>query len=548
MLIPEGERGASVVVAVDGIGPVARTYMEKGGGAFSVYGFTGTSSAQHQALMDKLRTTPQFLAAVLNTDVFLDLNHAEAKAMMLGLLNVKVTIPALASTAPAGSEQCLVGGYCSAHKTDQPHQPKAPAEYTLDELDARYKVAFEDRKEAKRALAAVRIPEVPATAQPAIEAIKSQMEKLRTALGAAQTKAGTTVGRRQALQTELNRFMDPGRFDDDLTEEIEAAQTSLSALETAAVQAPAVITPRALLQATAKALASHEPSNGCIIDSRVPCISYRQQFVDALTEVQAELDALPKPESGPVVSPLTQARERLDRLQKRQAHREATLQAIERDKDRRAKAQAELESLPDTAAVEAEIEALRVRIRKGEELWNNATTYWQAVEANKRMTAVHASATETVAKLEALVEQLGPNGARAEALKSALGRFQDAVNPYVADFGLKIKFSVDPWDVIVNGRSAETYSESEKFRIGIALQMGIAMLSGLKFAIVDRVDQLDAANRAIVSKMLIQAPLDQIVILGTREPSQPLPKIEGAIAYRLGKDEKGKSVVVERVR
>ena len=58
VLIPTGGKIAEVAVTIEGIGKVTRTYAEKGGGSFSVEGFTGTSAIQASALMMKLNTTP----------------------------------------------------------------------------------------------------------------------------------------------------------------------------------------------------------------------------------------------------------------------------------------------------------------------------------------------------------------------------------------------------------------------------------------------------------------------------------------------------------
>ena len=193
----------------------------------------------------------------------------------------------------------------------------------------------------------------------------------------------------------------------------------------------------------------------------------------------------------------------------------------------------------------AELAAEQERIAKGERLLQDARAHWQAVEAYDKAKAARTAQEAEVSRLEALVEQLGPKGARVPALAKAIGEFEAAVNPYVEPFGWTLTFSVDPWTVFANKRPVETYSRSERYRIGIALQMGIARLSGLSFAVIDEVDMLDAENRGALTKMLVSAPLDQIFILGTREPSQALRPIEGVIAYRLVNDE-GTTEVAER--
>lgn len=206
VLIPNGTKTAEVAVTIDGIGRVARSYAEHGGGAFSVDVFTGTSQIQQQALYIKLATTLEFLSAVLDTSVFLDLNHVEAKAMVLSLLGVKI---------PVGEKS-----------------------YTLDELDLHYKQAFEDRKLAKKTLAQCLPPEKPSAVQmPTTQAIDAQLTKLRTQMGELRQTVGATSGRKAALEAELAR-LHPVAIEavgEDLTNQIDGLQAKMASLEAAAV-------------------------------------------------------------------------------------------------------------------------------------------------------------------------------------------------------------------------------------------------------------------------------------------------------------------------
>ena len=106
-------------------------------------------------------------------------------------------------------------------------------------------------------------------------------------------------------------------------------------------------------------------------------------------------------------------------------------------------------------------------------------------------------------------------------------------SPVTEAFGWTVRFEVDPWQVVVNDRAVETYSESEQYLIGLAIQLAIAQVSGLSFAVVDRLDVLDAAHRAIATKILMDCNLEQVFILSTREPEFKLPSAKaGLIAHR----------------
>ncbi len=140
-----------------------------------------------------------------------------------------------------------------------------------------------------------------------------------------------------------------------------------------------------------------------------------------------------------------------------------------------------------------------------------------------------------IAALEASCEALGPTGARVPALQAALDPFLARVNAFTGSFGWAVSLSIEPWDVVVNGRSITTYSKSQQYRIGIALQIAITHLSGVGFVIVDELDMLDLATRREVGTMLAASGIPQVIMLATREPDVPLPAQGPELrAYRLG--------------
>src|SRR6185503_825841 len=118
----------------------------------------------------------------------------------------------------------------------------------------------------------------------------------------------------------------------------------------------------------------------------------------------------------------------------------------------------ELDALPDTAEQDSAILTLMQRIAKGEHLLTQAQAHWREVDQRRQAEEPQQILKAEVDRLEALVDQLGPNGARVTALQDALGTFEAAVNPYVEPFGWTITFSVEPWQVFANGRPVETYS------------------------------------------------------------------------------------------
>ena len=245
-------------------------------------------------------------------------------------------------------------------------------------------------------------------------------------------------------------------------------------------------------------------------------------------------------------SPLTALRKQLD-VQKAQKIADEQARAFNTQQEaEETRLRQELSAIATDPHGEQIVSDLKQRISKGDQVLADATVFQSALkrhdDAQEQATVLQGE----VDRLEALVDLLGPKGARVGALAAKLGPFEQAVNASTSAFGWTVTFELDPWIVTANGRPVETYSQSEQFRLGIAIQLAIAQMSGLSFAVVDALDQLDAENRKIVGSMLFQCPLEQVVILATREPSVPLPTGEGTIAYRLGSDA-GQSQILERV-
>ena len=532
-LIPEGTQAAEASVTIQGLGVVARKYAE-GAGGFKVEGFTGTGQAQFQALYEHLGTTPAFMAAALDSSVFLDLTHVEAKALILSLLDVQI---------PIGSESV-----------------------TLDELDRRYQRAFEDRRIAKKILAGVVLPAKPEGSFPAIPTIEAQLTKLRSERNGLDREVGSTIGQRVVLTQEISRLEAVLKtpLEPDVTEDLAAAKRRLAEAEKpkpglfAANQVTEAtnrtssdpVARMAILRPTVQQLQNYTPTNFCVFDSGIPCKTPAKAFRDRLSELTAELKALDpkpaKPAQAPASDPLVALRREVMELENRLARRQATLEQAAQTEARLKAAKAELDALPNVAKQEQACAILVTRIDKGDVLLREARAHQAAVDAYQWSRADRTAKAAEVTRLEGLVEELGPNGVRVPALAAALGKFESATVRYLQPFGWTVQFRVDPWQVIVNGRPVETYSKSEQYRIGIALQLAIAQLSGLNFAIVDETDILDRENRTALTHLLLTAPVDQILILGTKEVQHPLPQLPGVLAYRLMR-EGAKSGIQETV-
>ncbi len=543
-LIPTGTTTLAVGLTLGGIGSIEREHRN-GTRSLLVEGFTGESSIQQQALFTKLNVSPAYLDACLDSGAFLGLQHAPAKALVLDLLQVRI---------PVGEELL-----------------------TLDQLDSRYRQAFEERKMAKSKAKSFTVPPKPADSEPMppVAAVEAKLKEVRAELHQLSLGAGETAGKRQLLTNQLGAAtnwsepspdaVDPA-YIADLEERLAIMEADVTAEPidpfrqagktemTAVVGAWHEDNSRQALQNRIHVLTEHKPKQGCVLDNGVSCDTAKIKFSNHVKVLKQQLDSLPspspattpaKPALPSTPSPLQATRKALDEAKARHAE----FVAVEaRNAAKRVEAeaiQAQLASLKDDAEVTAAIEGLKVRIGKGELLLKRASDYWREMERYSAAARQKEELEAKVNQLEMLCDLLGPNGARVDALNAAIDPFVDKINRFTQVFGWTIDFTLDPWRVLVNGRAVETWSESEQFRIGIALQLAIAELSGLSFAIVDRLDMLDVKNRNAVASMLMQAPLEQILIIATREPEQALPNVDGVLAYRLSKTTEGRTEVSE---
>ncbi len=530
-LAPFGSDLVEASVTLHGIGKVSRRKQGEST-SFTVEGLKGDASSQSMALFYKLQTVPEYLDAVLETEHFLRLDHVNAKALLLSLLDVKITV--------------------------------GETVYSLDELESAYAGAYEDRKLAKNRLKHLMVPAEPGEAFPPLEAIDGQLSRLRAELLDAAGTSGQIAGQRKAIEARIAAVRSLIKPVVSLAENVDQiiakAEWDVKRLEGEMFDAHDVDIPAQTVAAKAPekgsqerfiwlkqvipSLEAHQPKKGCVLDNGTPCETHKLKFTSRIKTLKAELDALNSPAEdvptpavvapNPLLELLRAAQKELADFQNAKSRHDAIVAHNATQEAQLASLQRELDSLPAGSEGDSgKVAELQARINKGEMMLRHARAYWQSKDAYDKASGEQKSLQADVERLEELVEALGPKGARVGALANALGAFEVAINSVTSLWGWKVSIGVDPWAVSVNGRRIETYSESEQFRMGIGIQLAVAQMSGLSFAIIDRIDMLDANNRRMVGEMLTEAPLEQIFMLSTREPNVPMPPSdESRIAYR----------------
>lgn len=537
-----------VDVELEGIGTVARTLAASQ--TLSVPGGIAHPAAPvivaQAALWHRLGVSEGMLTAVLQGDTLLQLPHAEAKALLMAVLDVRV---------PLEGE---------------------PEPLTLAQLEARYQEAFEQRKVAKARAAAIHVPDPPDEDAADIAGIERRLAELRARETALRVDVATADGSRQQQRRQLE--VERGqlrtrlaRFDDETTTQVIASQSILEDFESAIAAATAALAADAeaaparqaslvaadgrltLLSSTLAGLHAHAPDRGCVLDASVPCKTPAKAFKTHLQQIQLEIDRL-RDETRDVRTAVAarvdhetalriaedgarRVRAELTRREEHQARRqelETRIEAIA----------TELAAIPqeDIPAPPPELADVVARIAKGEQVLADARRASDALAVYRDRQASKTAALAEVGRLEARVEQLGPKGIRVTALAGALERFTTPLNAALATWGYTVRFDLDPWRLVVNGRSADLLSTSERLRVGLALQLAIATVTGLNVVAIDQVDLLDGANRAVLTELVASWP-GQVVIAATKDT--PPPAMDGIAIYWLEASDAGTRV--ERV-
>lgn len=158
----------------------------------------------------------------------------------------------------------------------------------------------------------------------------------------------------------------------------------------------------------------------------------------------------------------------------------------------------------------------------------------------RERTAEHTKAEQAAALMDSVVKALSPGGLPAKAMAETVGVIVEAVNRVLAeftDFELLLEGGED-FALAVMHRGYPTLigdlSESEKLRVGIALQVAFAHLTGCDFVAVDAADRLDTHNRGPMLRMLLRSGVQAIVTATPLNGGRP--SLEGLVVYDLRED------------
>ncbi len=543
VLVRQGATGFKVSAVLEHGGKtlkLSRTY-HGAQSTFAVEEWKGSSQDQERTLWQLLGVNQVLLSVILDSDVFFDLTHGDAKALIMALLNVQVEVPLDKQKTEGGTE--TIG---------------------LDELERRYQVAFKERTDVNRDLKTITLVEPAPLTGASVEDTKKKLDELReqrdTLLAQKSEQKGAkdaTHRRRKQLEQEAETLRvsapgeDPSVLVDQVQQQIDTTQGEIERL-TASIKLPDPKTPtHASLLADAHKLTTFKPTDGCVLDASISCPQKVRVFRDRGKVVEEQAEELA--DAGKALRAVHDEIGRLTRIKADQAFlwSKANDEAVvaRQRRTRLAEIESELEGLAGEPVQEglpvedgaptqldADLETLRVRIEKGRVVLDDKIRLQGAHDQYATQKAKRDAIEARVKVLDDQVKLYGPNGVRVTALTAAKGQFEANVNAVLEPFGYTMQLSVDPWTLLVNGRQWVMLSTSEKLRVGIALQAAMTVTTGLSFLLVDQVDILLSRDRKTLLKVLLEAPIDQTLLARSFEPDEATPtKVqEGTQLVRLG--------------
>jgi DNA repair exonuclease SbcCD ATPase subunit len=463
-----------------------------------------------EAALEKRFGSADVLSAVLNAGRFIEMSETEQKRLLAQVVDAgKVDIPEEIGNALRAMNEDLPRLTCVA------------------DIEAAHRRFYDLRTDASRifkALGQIEKPEFPSDL-PSVQEVKKKLEELRRQkerLVAQKAEADATWEGAQArlkqLQAEIeelsSEILSPSREQELLQLESQRDHAEKLRQELADLIADQKAVETSL--AAVKGLKGKCPTCGQAIPEEV-----KTTEMEALRERLADLEGLLQgareelgeyAEVGMAVPRLEGHRKSLARRTKL-VEEQSKLQAVKR---------------PNGSDLESRMIILVERINKGERVLEmaqqaeSATERWQAyVRQNSALEA-------KIGLLDRLTEFFAPNGAMMRQSCGQIGSFTEDLNRHLAAFGYSCSIVLEPFDLRISsssdarlGFSLKHLSESDRFRFSVAFQISLAIVTGLRFVVIDRADVLDKDRRKLLTGLLLNSRLDQAIVLATSEEAPP---------------------------
>ena len=461
--------------------------------------------------LEKRFGSADVLSAVLNASRFIEMSEAEQKRLLAQVVDAgKVDLPTEINDMLRSINEGL------------------PRLASVSDVEAASRRFYDLRTEASctlKAMGQMEKPDVPSDL-PSVEEVKKKLEDLRQQkerLVAQKAEADATWESAQArlrqLQPEieevLSEILSPSQEQELLQLESQRSQAEKLRQELTDLIAQQKAVETSLV--TVQGLKGKCPTCGQPIAEGV-----KAREVEALRERLSDLEGLihGTGEELNEYAEINAAKLRLEGHRKALARRaklleeSSKLQAVQKQ---------------DATDLESRMTILAERISKGEGVLEKAQQFESAKERWKSYVSEKSSLEARISLLDRLTEFFGPNCAMMGQAGSQMAAFTEALNRHLAAFGYTCNLSFEPLEIRVISSKDQRFdlplkhlSESERFRFGVAFQISLAIVTGLRFVVIDRADVLDKEKRKMLTTLLLNSKLDQAIVLATSEEAPPL--------------------------
>ena len=471
----------------------------------NVAGRNGQLAAIQQGIYQDLGASEDVLAALLNASRFVEMDTKEQKRLLAQVLNTgEIPVP--------GKIRALI--------------PNVPIK-TIADLDNAYKLFFAERTDVNRQLKqlgeAESEPIVPEDC-PATEVVEAKLRDLHTEKETQIRKQAEVAADNERLETERGRLeRDKQAAKDDLLpqEEFKHMGAEVEKADSYRALQQTIINCQGKINVLIESLEKLKKLRGADCPTCLQPLD-KKGLKKTIFTLQGDLTK----EEKSLEAWQEERTKRYDpaaALRALEKHQRADFRVEELDRD--------LKKLraPRKAAVElfdGEIQKLAERIDKGEAILQQVRELRQAKNLWQQANRQRSELAQRKQELEALVEFFGPTGVKAKLVGDRSTDFCAALNRYLIQFGFAVSVKAGQLWVctdIPGGSDLAIHqlSDSEKFRFGVAFQIALAEITGLKFAVIDHADILDDDCRQQLTAMLMEAQLDQAIVLSTAKELPP---------------------------
>ncbi len=486
-----------------------------------------------EAFLEKRFGSTDVLSAELNAGRFIEMSEAEQKRLLAQVVDAgKVDIPAEIGDALRAIDEEL------------------PRIASVGDVEAAYRRFYDLCVEASRKLKAMGQMEKPDAPLdlPSVEEVKKKLEDLRQQKGRLITQKTEADASWESAQARLKQLQ--AEIEEVSSEILSPSQEQeLVQLESQRGHAEK---PRQELADLIAEQKSMETSLAAVAGLSSTCPTCRQfvgeevktKETEALRERLADLEGLIQgtkeelteyAETGAAMSRLEGHRKALARRAKL-VEEQSRLQAVQR---------------PNRGDLESRMTILAERINKGERVLEKV----QQIKGAKDKGETHAREKSVLearsSLLDKLAEFFGPTGTMMGQASARVGSFTEDLNRHLAAFGYTCNLALDPFEIRVSGSKDNHFglplkhlSESEQFRFGVAFQIALAMVTGLRFVVIDRADVLDKERRKMLTSLLLNSKLDQAIVLATSEEAPPSIVPHGVKFLGLGEGPKRREAIL----